>query len=61
MSAWTGVRFDTCGYGGRFQRTMVTRRLAAGRAVGNWLARDLSAFDAPHRAQKREYDPAGED
>jgi len=42
LANWTGVRFDDCGYAGRFMRTIVTRRLAKGRPVNNWLVVDAN-------------------
>lgn len=63
VANWTGVSFDVCGYAGRFMRTMVTRRLDAGRPVRNWLTGDLSQHETVHgsRVRPRDHVPVGED
>jgi len=63
VANWTGVGFDVCGYAGRFMRTMVTRRLDAGRPVKNWLTGDLSKHETVHgsKVMPRDHVPVGED
>ena len=54
LTNWTGVGFSECGYVGRFVRTMVTKRLAEGRPVKNWL------FDNPRQFNRANKDgPVG--
>lgn len=63
---WTGVGFDTCGYAGRFMRTMVTRRINAGRPVRNWLVDAggrVTKYESAHKTKPKPigHDPSGED